>query len=129
MKIYLAHNYSARFWLREEVVPKLQAAGYEVCSSWVFDPVEMNEAPGDSAGRDLGDLCQSDIFIFFADQYGEIPGRGKFIEFGYAMGISPTVIIGSKKSYDSCVFFALADEYFETVDSFLENTKLEEIEQ
>jgi hypothetical protein len=35
MKVYLAHNFAAREWLRDVVKPMFEQMGHVVTSSWV----------------------------------------------------------------------------------------------
>lgn len=120
MKIYLAHNYAARGWL-QQVVPMFEVAGHEITSRWLYSVKNVDK---DDAEMDLEDIFNSDALILFTEQFGETPGKGKFVELGYATGLqqfSPAgykvVLIGKDTS---CVFFALADKQVDTIEEAIE---------
>lgn len=97
MKFYLAHNYDAREALARDVVPLFEAAGHSITSRWI---TEREEGRSDDdqrlyAERDLEDIRLADALVHFSDQVGPTPGRGKYIELGYAIGIGkPVIAIG-----------------------------------
>lgn len=108
MKIYLAHNFKARWWLRD-YIKLLEASGHTVTSSWIVDDShidEKNEAL--SAIIDFNDIDLADALILFTDQYGEKPGKGKFMEFGYALAKGKKVFIHGQDTTSS-VFYHLPD--------------------
>lgn len=93
MKIYLAHNFAAADMLRD-VVNKIKAIGSEVTSRWIFYvPNDEPKAHYEEARMDLEDIDKADCLVLFTDQVGDTPGRGKYIEFGYALGKGKKVII------------------------------------
>jgi nucleoside 2-deoxyribosyltransferase len=106
MKVYLAHNYAAKDYLRTEVLPLMHAHGHLVTSRWILD---AGDQPDESeAQKDLDDIRDADALVLFAEQFGPIPGRGKYIELGYALALGlPASIVGGT-STNGCVFFALA---------------------
>lgn len=83
MKIYIAHNFSARQELARSIVPYLKSRGHEVTSRWIWD--HSNQVGAEWAQHDLDDVDSADALLVFLDQCGNTPGRGKFVEFGYAM--------------------------------------------
>lgn len=112
MKVYLAHNYAARGWLKQ-VVPMFEAAGHEVTSRWI---TSVKDLPKDEADMDLEDIQRSDALVFFAEQFGHKPGKGKFFELGYALALDEEYVNECGKSRirviivgkdDSCVFYSL----------------------
>jgi nucleoside 2-deoxyribosyltransferase len=105
VKIYIAHNYSARILLRD-TVSILQKMGHQVASQWITD--DAHEGVNHEAARmDLDDIDRADALLLFVDQIGDTSGKGKYIEMGYAMGThKPVILIGKD---DGCVFYHLAD--------------------
>jgi len=101
MDIYIAHNMEARDWLRSDVVPVLQAAGHTVTSQWILeDPYSLPRS--ENAEQDLADIDRADILLMFIDPFADKPGKGKWVEWGYAMGSGcKAMLIGSDSS---CVF-------------------------
>lgn len=80
-KVYLAHNFEARVWLRDNVAPKIEAVGYIVTSRWISQ--EFTDIV--SGVSCLEDITKADSLILFAEQYGDIPGRAKYVELGFAL--------------------------------------------
>jgi hypothetical protein len=106
VKIYLAHNFAARESLRLNVIPVLEKAGHEVTSTWITDDSHLHEHSGmQSAVIDLADIERAGAIVFFSEQYGLLPGRGKFVELGYAIRAGKIVIIVGEN--DGCVFYTL----------------------
>ena len=119
MKVYIAHNFAARDWLKKEIIPLLKNRGYEVTSRWIWDDshIEKNNKE-QSAIRDLQDIDEAQGLIIFLDQFADRPGKGKFVEMGYALGSDKDVITIGKDL--SCVFTALPQIiHYETIDDFL----------
>jgi nucleoside 2-deoxyribosyltransferase len=119
VKLYLAHNFAARTWLREKVLPLLEKAGFECCATWITDDAHVDPGNGDySASMDYLDILHSDGLLLFTDQFGERPGRGKFVELGLAIGFGkPVVLIGKG---EGCVFYNLKFLHrYDTVEDFL----------
>jgi len=84
MKIYIAHNFAAREWLKL-TVDTLRSLGHEVTSTWIWEDWHQNNGLGrECAIQDLLDIDQADALLLFIDQYGDSHGRGKYVEFGYA---------------------------------------------
>ncbi len=105
--VYLAHNYAAREWLRRVVVPFFVAEGVDVTSAWVIGEVQKHDSS--EAKASMLDIDRSGSVLFFASNYGETPGRGKYIEVGYALHAGKQVIVvdcPDPKDGD-CVFFHL----------------------
>lgn len=103
MKVYLAHNFAARKWLNNVVVPKITEGGYQVTSRWIWD-AKFNDL--EDATRDLEDIDSASDFILFVDNFGKCPGRGKFIEMGYALRAGKRITLVGEGDRDS-VFYAL----------------------
>jgi len=102
LRVYLAHNFSASSFLKDQVVPALRERNVIVCSTWIY----QEEANGNEqywAIRCLEEVCRCDVFIIFAEQVGTVPGRGKYVEFGYALARNkPVIVIGDKLD---CIFY------------------------
>lgn len=93
MKIYLAHNFAAREALRD-TVRLIESLGHEVTSSWITDDSHViNDNARKSAEIDLADIDRADALILFTSQWGEKHGKGKFMEFGYAIAKGKRVFI------------------------------------
>lgn len=105
MRVYLAHNFAARDWLRENVIPFLESKGHKVTSSWITDDRHLDSGwKVESAVQDLQDIESAGALIFFADQFGIVPGEGKFVELGYAIRAGKIVIV---VGVGRCVFYSL----------------------
>ena len=107
MKIYLAHNFKARWWLQDYIL-LLQHMGHTITSSWITDDshTESGSSREISAITDLNDIDRADALILFTDQYGEKHGKGKFMEFGYAIAKGKKVYIHGLDTTSS-VFYHL----------------------
>jgi nucleoside 2-deoxyribosyltransferase len=106
MKIYLAHNFKARWWLRD-YIKLLELKGHQVTSTWITDDAHIDSKnKEESALVDLEDIDRADCLILFTDQYGERPGKGKFLEMGYALGKGKQVYIHGQ-DVQSSVFYHL----------------------
>lgn len=104
MKVYLAHNFGAREWLRDQVNPLVESAGHIVTSRWVTDDVHCLPRQ-QNAVDDVEDLRSTSTVIVFVDQFSDRPGKGKFVEWGLAIGFGKQVILVG--SDESCVFYHL----------------------
>ena len=126
MRIYVAHNFSAREWL-PVVVHKIKAVGHHVTSTWIFD--DAHAAGGSrlsSAKVDLADIDQSSCIVLFTDQYGETPGKGKYFELGYAYAQKKRIILVGKD--ESCVFYWLPGiQRVENVEELIKLLKKEKV--
>jgi len=110
MRIYLAHNFKARWWLRD-YVSLLEKMGHEVTSRWISQNYTQSRTPEIEqriALEDLQDISRADALILFTDQYGDTPGKGKFIEYGYAYALGKKIYLHGK-DFESCVFYYLPD--------------------
>lgn len=110
MKIYLSHNFAARFMLGNVVVPILEGAGHTIISRWVF--LEGQEDAKTAAEADLEDIIEADVFLFWPEQIGATPGRGKYIELGYALALGKEILLitrGSDELLSGCVFYQLTN--------------------
>lgn len=106
MKIYLAHNFAARLVLRP-VVERLTQLGHEVTSRWITDDAHVLESTAAQNARDdLDDVDRADALVIFTDQFAERPGRGKFVELGYAMGKGKRIYLCGVPD-PTCVFYNL----------------------
>jgi nucleoside 2-deoxyribosyltransferase len=107
LKIYLAHNFAARDTLRSLIVPFLEQEGHEVTSRWITGDLVTYECNAELAAvHDLEDIERADTLILFTDQYGNKPGKGKFIELGYAIRAGKRIILVGD-DLESCVFYHL----------------------
>ena len=120
---YLAHNFAARFWLLTKVFPKFLEAEIVVTSTWITVLKEHDitlEALKKHALQDINDILAADYFIYFADQFGPIPGRGKFVELGFALnsGVGNIIVVTEdiEARAKECAFLALALPTVKTVD-------------
>lgn len=122
MKIYLAHNFKAREWL-PDVVKKIEALGHRCTSTWIFDDShDMHIYAGTaiaSACVDIEDIDSSNCLVFFVDQFGKTPGRGKYFELGYCVANNKRIILVGETN--DCVFYALpCMERVKNVDELIE---------
>ena len=116
MKIYLAHNYAAQSYCR--MIRKLVIAlGHKVTSRWIDEEgaIDSNVA----ANICIEDMQSADVIIHFAEQKGETPGEGKFVELGWGLGRGKKlVVIGEGR----CVFYAVPNiRKYKDVMSWLES--------
>jgi hypothetical protein len=105
MTVYLAHNFAAREWLKEVVIPFIEENGHKVGASWITD--DRHLYPGwkvESAVQDLVDIDKCGALVFFAYTMGQVPGEGKFVELGYAIRAGKIVIVVGE---GRCVFYNL----------------------
>ena len=123
IKIYLAHNYSARKYLLDHIVPAIEAAGHTVTSSWIRQTEEdTNRDPlyqKQYAERDLSDIYNSDLLIHFADGVGWKCGRGKFIEVGFAYARGKEIWIVGRDCEESVFYFLEPMRRFHVIDEML----------
>lgn len=103
MKIYLAHNFAARSWL-PSVVAQLTEAGHESTGRWITDDSHVGVSQH-AACVDLLDIDKSNCFVLFVSQYGPTPGKGKFVELGYAYAMGKRIILVGEENDN--VFYAL----------------------
>jgi nucleoside 2-deoxyribosyltransferase len=108
VKIYLAHNFEAGPWLVANVAPLLMAAGHVVTSSWISNAPPYGSAEADAV-KDLKDLTEADAILFFGDNFGPKPGRGKYVEFGFALRCGKKIVVLSddKDIRQRCIFYNL----------------------
>lgn len=140
IKVYIAHNFAAAAWLKSNAVPMLEAAGIECTSSWITETSTLDQKI--EAHKDLDDIDRANCFLFFAGQEGHTPGRGKYLELGYAMNkhrnisgqLAPYLaMIDNPLSQNSardgdkwnCVFLALIPEQdvFDSLAGWIERVK------
>lgn len=109
MKIYIAHNFEARDWLKMEILPLLTSMGHTLTSDWITDDSFLKrDMMRESAVADIRGIESADFILFFAYQFGEIPGRGKYFELGYAYARGNAIIvIGNDIEQQQCVFYHL----------------------
>lgn len=103
MKIYLAHNFAAREWL-PTVVAQLTEVGHESTGRWIFDDSHVGVSQH-AACTDLNDIERSNVLVLFVDQFGSTPGKGKYVEFGYAYALGKQIILVGEDTNN--VFYAL----------------------
>jgi len=106
MKIYIAHNFEARRFLREHTLPFYEKNGHQVTSRWITDDAHLEASKEAlSAVHDLEDIDSAGALILFSNQFGERPGKGKFFELGYAVRSGKIcIVIGDDRS---CIFYNL----------------------
>jgi hypothetical protein len=93
--------------LKSEVIPFLESKGHKVVSNWITDDKHLlSEWKVESAVQDLQDIESCGALIFFADQFGHIPGEGKYVELGYAIRAGKIVIV---VGLGRCVFYNLCN--------------------
>lgn len=119
MKLYIAHNYAARQWIVDEVVPRLEANGISVAARWLSGKHDRAVTDADSrqfAEEDFYDVRAADGLLYFCDQFGSRPGLGKHIELGIAAaGSKPIAVVG--ENCDASVFYFLPGiQRFETLE-------------
>ena len=105
MKIYLAHNFAARAYL-VDVIVELTNLGHQITSTWITNDSHLHSMNAQqSAEQDLMDIERSDAILLFTDQFSDRPGKGKFVEFGYAIARNKRLfIIGEDHN---CIFYNL----------------------
>lgn len=107
MKIYIAHNFKARWWLRDYKA-FLEGIGHVVTSRWIsqnYPEIRNPEMEQKFALEDLADIDAADALILFTDQYGDSPGKGKFMEFGYALAKGKEIYIHGKDIQSSIFYY------------------------
>lgn len=106
MKIYIAHNFDARIHLRD-TIRLFKSLGHEITSTWITDDSHMEggHSRQHSALVDLQDIDRADALLLFIDQFSESPGRGKYVELGYALGTGKKCFIYG--SNWGCIFYHL----------------------
>lgn len=107
MKIYLAHNFKARWWLRDYKV-LLEKMGHTVTSRWLIQNYPANrtcEEEQKFALEDLEDIDEADALILFVDQYEDTPGKGKFMEFGYALAKGKEIYLHGQDVRSSVFYY------------------------
>ena len=110
MRIYLAHNFAAREYLKVAVIPFFENNGHEVGASWITDDRHLDPKwKVESAVRDLMDIEECGALVFFAKQFAEIPGEGKYVELGYAIRAGKIVVVVHSwhREEQRCVFYDL----------------------
>lgn len=104
MTVYLAHTYGMRAYLRERVVPLVEAAGHSVTSAWIWDDTR---GPGgdmsrdQAAAADLADLEKASTFLMFT----AFTSRGKHIELGYAVRAGKRIILVGEDQTSSVFYY------------------------
>lgn len=92
MKIYVAGLYSKLAELAEES-KKLIDAGFEVTATWLQN-AEDGLTFEHVAHIDLNDVDAAAVLILYTEPYGTpVPGGGRHVEFGYALGKGKQIII------------------------------------
>ena len=116
MKIYLAHNFAAREWL-PSVVAQITEAGHKCTAKWIWDDTHCGVSTT-AALADLSDIDASNCLVLFVDQYGPTPGKGKFVELGYAYAQGKQIVLVGEDT--QTVFYTLPGiERVESVSSLL----------
>lgn len=111
MKVYLAAPYGSRSQVRL-YADELQAAGFDVTSTWLAETHEINAGtegaatslPDDvvaaHAETDLIDINLSDVLVLFTSAYvGVEGGGGRHVETGYALAQGkPVIVVGEPEN-------------------------------
>jgi nucleoside 2-deoxyribosyltransferase len=105
MKIYVANNFSSRNFLNTFVFPLLRQYGHEITSRWATDADHEREGELNEALKDLEDIQRSDAILLFTDNFGDRPGRGKYVELGYALALNKTIFVFGQ--VQDMVFYSL----------------------
>lgn len=119
MRIYIAHNFEARIELRK-TVELLESLGHTVTSRWIKDDSIFERSMIVNSLYDISDIICSDVLIFFSDNYGDKPGKGKYVELGYALAKGKRIFIVGQNN-NSCIFYSLCEHVktFEELEKFL----------
>lgn len=104
MKIYIAHNYAARQDLRL-VVSALLRYGHEITSRWITDDSIVDGLDAKTARMGLDDIDRAYALLLFTDNFGDRPGKGKYVELGYAIASGKKIFLIGQDT--SCVFYHL----------------------
>lgn len=108
MRIYLSHNFEARFWLREKVREEV-FKGHEIVSSWIYLAGANDSALG--AIQDLEDLNKAEVVVVFLEQLEEKAGKGKYWEWGAAYALKKFVILVQGEMESGCIFWRLHNQH------------------
>ena len=103
MKIYIAHNYAAKSVLLP-VIDLLTKQGHQVTSRWITDDTH-DGLNAETAQADIDDIDRAEALLLFTDNWGDRPGKGKYMELGYALGTNKKVFLFGRD--ESCVFYFL----------------------
>lgn len=111
LSLYLAHNFKAREVLKYVVEELETKHGFHVTSRWITDDSHVDSKNREqNAVSDVEDIEAADVVVLFVDQYGERPGRGKWWEFGFAVGLGiPVFLVGEDTN---CIFYHLPTEEY-----------------
>ncbi len=106
MNVYIAHNFEAKNWLKNVIVPLFENAGHFVTSRWIKEDLHvLLSYATQGAIEDIEDINAASDFVLFVDQWGERAGRGKYFELGYAIRAGKRcIIVGDNRD---CVFYNL----------------------
>lgn len=117
-KIYLAHNYEAQEYLKINVRPLLESNGFKITSNWLDCKDSSNKGNRrQNAKTDIRDIDNADVFLYFSESFAGKSGKGKWVEFGFAVAQDKEIyIIGDDKG---SIFLTLAHGCFETVKDFI----------
>lgn len=123
MKVYLAHNYAAKDWLLHEVIPQFEGMGIEVTSRWIrvsqhIDPYSP-QVQIDEAEKDVQDVLRADALVLFTDQFGDRPGRGKYVELGMAIVARKKIILVGKEHKNTVFYYLPTIQHCATIDEVL----------
>lgn len=126
-RVYLAHNYEAREYLRT-LVPKFEEQGLEISARWVTN-AEGEEDRSPSALKlyaetDIEDIDRAHTVIYFIEQFNGRPGLGKHFELGYAYGSNPRpriILIGDRNVAGAVFYWLSPFRVFSTIEQYLES--------
>lgn len=121
MKFYIAHNYAVRDILAFEIKPILETKGHIVTSEWLTQKHEDRDIHKQRAyaETDLYNIMNADALILFTDQFGERPGKGKFIEFGAAHCMNKKIFVIGEDCEGSVFYFLGGVNRFKTFIEFI----------
>lgn len=108
-----------------DVITQIEKLGHQITSRWITDDAHnFDENSSFSAKADLEDIDKADAILLFVDQFSERPGKGKYVELGYAIGMNKKCFLYGVD--DSCVFYHLPE--LKRIVAFEELSKYEEAE-
>ena len=122
MKVYLAHNYAAKEWLRG-VKERFVKCGIEVTSRWIEQAQDIDpyhpDVQIDEAQKDVQDVLRADALILFTDNFGDRPGRGKYVELGMAIASRKKIILCGKEHKNTVFYFLPSMIHCDNVEDVL----------
>lgn len=91
-----------------DIISQVEQLGHVVTSRWIRDDSHnFDENNTFSAKADIEDIDRADAILLFVDQFAERPGRGKYVELGYALGTKKKCFLYGDSQ--DCVFYHLPE--------------------